>query len=199
MMTENYDSIEDTFDNLDILLFTAKGPISNVIKLFTWSKWSHVGAIIKIKGELYCWESTTLNRSENLSGIVKKGVQLTPLKERISEHKGQVAVKRLNVAIRDIYFLEKLNRFKKKMDGVEYEENYWELFKSTFDVGKLGKNREDLENVFCSELIAEALHRTDIIHLYPPSNEYTPADFDKQLPFTAGNSFLDIKPILLKV
>lgn len=194
MIKLRYDTAKNLLDTMDILLFTAKGPISNFVKLVTWSKWSHVGSVLKIRGSLYCWESTTLNMSKSISGT-KKGVQLTPLRKRIMEYDGDVAFRRLDIK-RDIYFLKKISDFKKKMDDVEYEENYWELFKSTFDIGKFSKNRENLNRVFCSELTAEALQRGGIIGSNKPSNEYTPADFAKELPFING-SFKDYEPILI--
>ena len=121
MIRVEYDYIKDKLDNLDILLFSSKGPISNLIKFITKSKWSHVGCVLKIRGELFCWESTTLNRSKRISGV-KKGVQLTSLEKRLSDYKGEVGLRRLNISNRDIYFLKKLDMFKKQMDGVEYEE-----------------------------------------------------------------------------
>ncbi len=196
-MIIKYENARDILDTLDILLFSNKGPISTIVKLATRSTWSHVAAVLKIRGSLYCWESTTLNESETVSGVVKKGVQLTPLYKRIADYSGEVAFRTININ-RDKDFLVKLDAFKKKVDNLKYEENYWELFKATFDVGRGWRNRENLETIFCSELVAEALQVTDIISDYPASNEYTPANFADKISFAPGYHFNDSKPIYIE-
>ena len=57
-----------------------------------------------------------------------------------------------------------------------YEENKLELFKSQYN-GPLGENEEDLDQLFCSELVAEALHRLGLLTKSKPSNEYVPKEF----------------------
>ena len=40
-----YEEIRGELKTCDILLFSGKGAISHGIKLFTFSKWSHVGMV----------------------------------------------------------------------------------------------------------------------------------------------------------
>lgn len=61
----------------------------------------------------------------------------------------------------------------------------------------LGRNNEDLSSVFCSELVAAAYQRMDLLPVAPPSNDYTPVHFAGQpLPLRHGarlSSFIRLK------
>jgi hypothetical protein len=58
----NYNIHRGSINTGDIILFSGKGRISNIIKWVSKSKWSHVGVAIKIKefDMILCLESTTL-------------------------------------------------------------------------------------------------------------------------------------------
>jgi len=43
-----YEEIRGELKTCDILLFSGKGAISHGIKLFTFSKWSHVGMVLRM-------------------------------------------------------------------------------------------------------------------------------------------------------
>jgi len=57
-----YTEVRDNLNTGDIVLFSGKGGISTAIKLFTHSKWSHVGMVFKVPNinMVLLWESTTL-------------------------------------------------------------------------------------------------------------------------------------------
>ena len=73
----------------DIVLFSGKGGISDWIKWFSGSSWSHAGMVLNLPDwdMLLLFESTTLNSIEDVkSGRAVRGVQLVPLSERIKTY-----------------------------------------------------------------------------------------------------------------
>jgi hypothetical protein len=183
-----YTDIRDQLKTGDVLLFSGKGGISEGIKFFTVSKWSHVGLIYKLvdrldpKGTVFCWESTTLSDLKDAeTGKLTKGVQRVELSERLERcfAKGyEISVRPLNTSLTDDMLLA-LNKFRHEVRGRPYERGKIELLKSAWE-GWLGENKEDLSSLFCSELVAEAYQRMGLLEEAPPSNEYTPKDFSQE-------------------
>jgi hypothetical protein len=168
----------------DIVLFSGKGGVSDWIKLFSGSTWSHVGMVLRLPqmDMVLLWESTTLSNLPDIeSGKARKGVQLVPFSERIKMYKGDVAVRLLSKSITP-QMETGLGKFRKKASRLKYEQNKIELIRSAWD-GPLGGNKENLSSVFCSELLAESYQRMGLLKEPPtgwPSNEYTPRDFSTE-------------------
>lgn len=193
-----YNDIRDRLHTGDIILFSGKGFISDSIRLFTFSKWSHVGMVLRQPeyNFVLLWESTTLSNLKDIEdGKAKRGVQLVNLRERLGTYDGEVAIRPLqNINIDDNPRLKQaLIDFKVEVHNRPFEK-YWfdrfEFLKSTLDgLGKFTENHEDLSSIFCSELVAETYHRIGLLAEPPdgePSNEYTPKDFSRQLPLLKG-------------
>lgn len=181
-MTALYESVRDELDTGDIVLFSGKGLISAGIKWSTSSRWSHVGMILKLPEYDFVtvWESTTLSSTNDLdTNSARKGVQLVPLSARISDYDGAIAIRRLLGAAHTGDSVKSLMQFRREVAGRPYEESELELIKSAYD-GPLGKNKEDLSSLFCSELVAEAYQRMGLVTYAKASNEYTPADFSEK-------------------
>ncbi|WP_419659194.1 conserved uncharacterized protein, DUF830 [Desulfosarcina variabilis str. Montpellier] len=186
-----YKDLRSQLKTGDILLFSGKSGISEGIKFFTMSKWSHVGLVYKFeseldpKGSIFCWESTTLNDIADAdSGKLTKGVQRVELSERLERcfAKGyEISVRPLSDQLADD-MVRALNDFRHEVSGRPYELSNIELLKSAYD-GLFGENKEDLSSLFCSEMVAEAYQRMGLLTEEKPSNEYTPKDFssEKQL------------------
>ena len=95
----------------DLLLFDNEGGgsmgcLSKLIKKFTRSNITHVGMVLKdptyinpaLKG-FYVWESGWEGEPDPQDGIIKFGVQITPLEEMIQKYKvdnGKIYVRRIN-------------------------------------------------------------------------------------------------------
>lgn len=162
-----YSEIRNQLKTGDILLFSGKGGISEGIKFFTLSKWSHVGMVYKIddpldaKGSVFCWESTTLGEINDAdTGKLTKGVQRVELSERLERcfAKGyEISVRQLSKTLTDD-MIRALNNFRHEVSGRPYEKDKIELIKSAYD-GIFGENKEDLSSLFCSELVAEAYQK----------------------------------------
>lgn len=56
----------------------------------------------------------------------------------------------------------------------------------------LGQNAEDLSNMFCSELVAEAYQQIGLLADGLPSNEYVPGDFAStaKTPLVLGQGYV---------
>ena len=172
----------------DLILMEGNSVFSYFIKKFTKSKWSHVGLVIKISDldMILLWESCARPHGVDVqTGTVKAGVQLSPLSKRIDECPGEVAVRRLKTPLTGTD-KEKLAILRQQWKNRSYETDGAQLAKSALDLTDMGKNDEDLNSFFCSELVAESYKRIGLIKSdeYPePSNEYTPADFGGKIDF----------------
>lgn len=200
-----YSNIRNSLKTGDILLFSGKGRISDGIKFFTGSKWSHVGMVYTIKdaldpeGSVFCWESTTLSDLEDAdTGKATKGVQRVELSERLERCFAsgyEINVRPLDKPLTD-GMVKNLNVFRHEVSGKPYEKSVLELIKSAYD-GIFGENKEDLTSLFCSELLAEAFQRMGLLPEDKPSNEYTPKDFseERRLSLLSGFAFKPEIPI----
>ncbi len=177
-----YETIRKNIKTGDIVLFSGKGAISHGIKLFTLSKWSHVGMVLQLPDSdtVFLWESTTLaNLADAIDGTKKKGVQLVLLSDRLKSYKGDASVRHLKGITVDKNKYKTLMAFRKEVRNRPYEKSELELIKSAYD-GPWGHNEEDLSSLFCSELVAEAYQRLRLLPDDVPSNEYTPKDFTEE-------------------
>lgn len=183
-----YKDMRDRLKTGDIILFSGKGAISDGIKFFTLSKWSHVGMIYRFdnpldpKSSMFCWESTTLSDIKDAdTGKLTKGVQRVELSERLERcfSKGyEISVRLLSETLTDDMILA-LNNFRHEVSGRPYEKDKIELLKAAYE-GVLGDNKEDLSSLFCSELVAEAYQKMGLLTERVPSNEYTPNNFSTE-------------------
>lgn len=181
MKTQTYTTLRPVLKTGDIVLFAGKGGISDWIKWFSGSTWSHVGMIVRSDewDMLLLWESTTLTTLADVeSGQCIRGVQLVPFGERLRQYKGDVAVRLLSRFVTDPMRLL-LREFRREVRGRPYERRYFELLKAAYD-GPFGGNTEDLSSLFCSELVAEAYQRMGLLSEEQASNEFTPRDFSTE-------------------
>ena len=177
----NYDDIRDNLKTGDIVLFSGMGRISDLIKFFSGSKWSHIGLVVKSDDidMVLLWESTSLNSVNDIeSGTAKNGVQLVALSERIAKYDGEISVRHFQSEITQD-MRNALKQFRKESKNKPYEKSRLELAFSLIDVGWFTNNEEDFSSMFCSELVAEALEKMGIMNGDLPANEFIPKDFFK--------------------
>jgi hypothetical protein len=177
-----YKIIREELKTGDVILFSGKGGISDLIKWFSNSRWSHVGMVIQLQGMnmVLLWESTTLSNITDLdTGRAIRGVQLVGLSERINSYDGEVAIRQLNKPV-GLAREAALGVFRSQVAGRPYEENKLELLGAGID-GIFADNVKDLSSLFCSELVAEAFQIMGLLPNHIPSNEFTPADFGSQI------------------
>ncbi|EFL51574.1 conserved hypothetical protein [Solidesulfovibrio fructosivorans JJ]] len=192
-----YQGVRERLKTGDILLFSGKSRISEGIKFFSKSKWSHVGMVYRFcspldpQGSVFCWEATTLcNVKDADTGKLTKGVQRVELSERLERCFAQgyeIAVRPLSKPLEDDMVFA-LNAFRHEVSGRPYEKHLIELIKSLYD-GFFGENKEDLSSLFCSELVAECYQRMGLLPEAPGSNEYTPKDFSCEKGLCLGRGY----------
>ena len=190
-----YEEVRSELKTGDVVLFSGKSAISNIIKLFSGGKWSHVGMIVRLEelGDgVFLWESTTLSDVNDIeTGRATKGVQLVPLSQRIKGYSGDVTYRPLDKKV-SAAMLKKLGDCRARLARKPYERGEAELFKAAYD-GLGGKSSgEDLSSLFCSELVAEAYQSMGLLPEYPdgpPSNEYVPLDFSERREITLLGGF----------
>jgi len=173
----------DTQANLktgDILLFSANGLYSNVVKTFTRSKWSHVAMVINDDkyDELAIFESNSEKDAQDLlTGDYEEGVRLVCFNERINAFNGKVSVRRLEGALLNNQLIEALDHLMAKIMNKPYEKSKAQLLGAVPKSPLIGNKKEDLSTLFCSELVAEAYQELGLLPCDIPSNTYVPSDF----------------------
>ena len=178
MPTVKYSEVRDKIDVGDIILFSGTGRVSRLIKLFTMSKWSHVGTAIWYTDDMLAiFESTTLSKVKDLeSGRREQGVQTVNLSTRIQNYEGKIAWYPI-IGERTPEMLEAAAGFREDMRGKPYEKSKVEFVLSSLDrpLG-IGNLPENLETVFCSELSAAMLRTMGLLWEVGPNNKFTPED-----------------------
>jgi hypothetical protein len=198
-MPLKYSETRATLRTGDLVLFSGRGTVSNMIKYGTLSNWSHCGMVVKMEQYdfITIWESTTLSNIPDLeSEMPLMGVQLVPLSERLKKYDGDVAIRRLKGGELSNDDINKLMLLRKQLKGKRYELSKMELFKAAYD-GPFGANIEDLSSIFCSELVAEAYQSLGLLDDVKASNEYTPADFsEKRMKNLLGDFYLSEEELI---
>lgn len=162
----------------DLLLFSGRSHVSEGIKYLTASNWSHVGLLYRAPDSenLDVWEAGSRADMVDLdTGLRHRGVRRVRLTDRLSVYDGEAFVRPLTKPL-DPCRLERLEAMRVELRGRAYEDSLLEMFLAAYD-GPFGDNEPDLSTVFCSELVAETLHRLDVIAPVRPANEYMPSDF----------------------
>ena len=193
---------EGTFKHLqtgDLVLFSGKCHVAKLIKIISWSKWSHVGMIINDDPNHnfpLLYESTHNKSIKGLDvGRHTEGVQVVPFAERLQAYNGAVAIRRV---IEPCYAnRHRLRLYRSEMVGVPFEESWVEVLASSYLFSWLRKD-EDLSSVFCSEHIAQALMSLGWLSEDKPSNHYSPKFFVENNDYLKGVSYSEIEVLKTK-
>lgn len=175
----------------DLILFSGTCFVSRLVRLFTRSKWSHIGMVI-IDPAYPIPLIYEASHGTSLIGIdVKRqtsGVQLLLLRDRIRTFRGDMVVRRLQGTSISLENRADLLSLRKELVGRPFEQSKWQLVAAEFDSYFLPRGH-DLSSVFCSELVAECYKTMGLLGQDLPSNKYSPADFsaDRELELVRGN------------
>jgi len=190
-------------DTGDVILFNNPNAITCVTKCFTRSKWDHVGMVLK-----YTEKASDVILVESAGG----GVFLCYAQQRLMEIMGgnSPTVSPAIIGYRKLMCgAGPMNEARKKRIHEEaqkqvdkpYEECFGEILKAVLGQdGFLAPNKiaealgfewagkgEDIDSLFCSELVAHLLKKEGILPEGRDSNTYLPKDFSH-----ASNARLDI-------
>jgi hypothetical protein len=184
--TVDFESIRGRLQTGDILLFSGRTFISHAIRLFTRSRWSHIGIIVRDPdtNALFLWEATSCNTIEDVEfGHIPRGVQLVRLEDKVRSYNGVVAVRLLTGVDRNGKMMERFGWLFKRLRRAPYQNYLLEYINAG-----LGFSRRATRRAFCSQLVAEAYMRMRLLRPEKPSAFYTPKDFsaDRPLPLQYG-------------
>ena len=175
-----YSEIRPQIRTGDIVLFSGTGDLSQWIKRLCRSRWSHVGRCLTAGEDdiVLLWESTTLSNLIDLDTNKRKGgTQVVALSDRINSYDGEIAIRHLHPHITPEQNA-RLFELRRAFIGRDYQKSLIELLRSVFD-GIAGKNKSNLNDLFCSELVAAGDIAMGLLdEALDPPNEYTPANYD---------------------
>ncbi len=179
----------------DIVLFSGRCTVSRLIRLLSWSKWSHVGMIINDDPQHpypMLYESTHNNSVKDLdTGRYIQGVQIVPFEDRFHNYKGTVAVRRvINPCYKKRH---QLRLYRTESQGIPFEQNVLEMLASATLFKWLRTDKEDLSSIFCSEHQAEATMALEWLPRDKPSNHYSPKFFGYNVVWLNGVSYTEIQ------
>lgn len=199
-----YQEIRDSLSTGDIVLFSGEGGVSDWIKRFTRSRWSHVGLILRADelDLVLLWESTTLSTLADVDDQQHhRGVQTVDLARRLAGYEGEVAVRRLR-GPRTSPQLAALAALRHELKNRPYEEHILDLCRA--EIGD--PDHDDLSSLFCSEMVAAAYRAMGLLPRTAVCGSFTPRDFstekahdedgvDRQLP---GGYRLDAEAVITR-
>lgn len=171
----DFASIRDRLQTGDILLFSGRSLISHLIRVFTRSRWSHIGIVVRdlASGDLFLWEATSSNTIDDVDyGHIPRGVQLVHLEDKLRSYNGVAAVRLLTGVERNGRIMKRFGWLFKRLRRAPYRNYLIEYI----NVG-LGRSRRATRRAFCSQLVAEAYMRMGLLRPEKPSALYTPKDF----------------------
>lgn len=180
----------------DLVLFSGRGLVSGTIRVFTGSRWSHVGLVVRSDDdELLLLEATNTDEAPDIQlGRAVRGVQVVRLADKLANYDGTVALRRLELderpagmdeAVREIALLWRYRGYK------DFTINL------LLDLLSANRRPQRVHRVFCSELVAEVYKRLGIVRRDVRSSRCVPGDFGlAQPPFLHAARLAP--PVLLK-
>ena len=207
----------------DLLLFTGYNTgwfsyISEAIKYFTSSKYSHIGMVLKnptfihpsLKGT-FIWESSWEAKPDPQDGKIKLGVQITPLLEILDKYKkngGHVYSRKLKFLKNrndNLFYFRNLiekklrknvfnDKIMKDIHHIVYNKSY-DLVPSDWiqAIFRKDNNPQKIDRFWCSALVGYIYTRVGILDKKTDWSLLRPSDFslDKEFLDFTGLSILD--------
>lgn len=193
----DYNNIRELMKPGDIIAFSGKGYIADVIKFFTRSNVTHVGIVFESKvlfpympypvqtEKVQEEKVVDVMESTNLyvDPVTKKqiaGVQRNRLSKRLKYYNGSIWWLPLSNKVRQKMDLKLFINFLLHTEGIKYDypqaiKSCLDLFDSLDILNLFTYNQENFESFFCSELAAAALEAGGVINRINAS-EVTPID-----------------------
>ena len=155
-------TILENAETFDILLFNGQNYwFSYIVELFTGSKFSHIGIILKAPTYLdpeltgtYLLESGIEPTPDPEDKKKKFGVQLTELTSLIHRYTGKIYYRKLNAPVftnNPTLFYRRLRKIHSVIEDKPYDDNAWDLLRADLRI-RLG-NCQKTSEFFCSALV----------------------------------------------
>lgn len=138
----------------DTLLFSGNSAISTFLKIFTTSKWNHVGIAVRVlndkittkEGDLYVMEITPSERLNHLDGKYTKGVSIIPITSSLFRY-NSIKVRKIRKVNKDICNL--IYEFAQKYKDCEFNNSIARSLRVWVGMN----SSEGNGSAFCSELV----------------------------------------------
>ncbi len=172
MIKTKYENIRDRMKPGDLIAFGGYGFISNTIKSVTNSNVSHVGTILQTN--IPTIEGFYINQVIESVGKGKgglSGVVINRMSDHIRDYEGDIWWLPLNAEAREKFDQSIFFSFMLAQVGKPYDAP--QAIGSALDF--IPDNREDLDKLYCSELVAAGYEKVEIIGEINAS-EQTPID-----------------------
>ena len=194
----NYDNIKESLNTGDIILFASTDSIlSQIIDLFTESKYSHVAMVIKnpkflghdLPDDIYIIESTGLEHVKDVEdNEYKFGIQLRLFKEVYESHNGRLYWRKL-VCTKNDEFYKNLTYAHSIVHNRIYDVNPVDWIKSCFDI-EIG-NVQKKKTFFCSALVAFLCVSLNILNKNTPWTIVRPKDLGTEKGHRSNITFVN--------
>lgn len=172
----------NTFIITGIILFRDSGFISKTIRFLTKGQFSHVGLLLENQNKMKFVYHSNGTCSQVLQRITPR-VQINVLEDVLEDYDGVIAYRLLDEPINSLSVTPTLEQYL----GVEYENNFFELIGSLWDLNKFNQNSN--ESVFCSELVAIFFQIFGLLDRRKCASNYLPVDFELYQ-LNSGKAFL---------
>lgn len=171
----SYEKLEQVANTGDLVIFRWNS-VDVGFRLF--SKFSHVGMIVKQKGKLYLLE-THPKEEEPDSEIDDSGIHLYHLKNRLEEYNGTYYFTQLKTDDDNRERLRKhiLDNLKMYKKTIPFDTNFRNIFVLNFFYNLFGIELPKRKSMFCSEFIGTILEKCKIYKHYKNISSINPGTF----------------------
>ncbi len=172
----------------DVIAFSGKGRVSEIIKWKTGSPYSHVGLVLEVDlyggigDAVFLIESTTLSNLPDIkTGEFREGVQLHFLSNRVDSYDGEIWW----VPLKDGLSQTAEFKLQKWLRGKHQSRTKYDNFQvfgaglDLFDWIPGLEMEPDFSSLFCSELVMKALQMAGVVSDDINPSEQTPDDVVK--------------------
>ena len=171
--TDKYVQLRSRMKTGDVIAFQGSDAGAKLIRKATKSPYSHVGIVIKIR-------EASISRVFILESVVKNGVILLPLRRKLEGYKGkawwcQINKQRISESLRSGYEKRILGWGLREL-GKLYDKKLIKSIAIQKILRKRKIKKEDEGQYICSELVAMALKKVNLIYNKLIAANHTPKD-----------------------
>ena len=175
-----YQKLRAQLNTGDLVLFSGTTFSSRIVQLFTLSRWSHIGVIVRLPehgNKPLLWELTRASKLHDIhcGASLGDGLQLVSLDDKLSSYIGDVAIRRLRGGCDEDNRLLLLRQLLSHWQAKPYRNivhkniSAWWHGEEAATISKQGG--------FCSEFVAELYKSWQLLPSDRPSRYYVPQDF----------------------
>lgn len=175
-----YQKLRAQLNTGDLVLFSGTTFSSRIVQLFTFSRWSHIGVIVRLPehdNKPLLWELTRASKLPDIhyGASLGDGVQLVSLDDKLSSYVGDVAIRRLRGGCDEAKRLVLLRELLADWQAKPYRN----IIQKNLSAWWRGEEATTIsqQGGFCSEFVAELYKSWQLLPSDRPSRYYVPQDF----------------------